>query len=133
MKTAELVDNWVYKSDKEQFGFIEVFKVLKPDENGNYVGDCEDFALTWLYLECDKSWLKMLKELCFGSAKLRYCKTKTGGGHVALEYKGYYVDNWSKKPVTREYMELVYGHTFRWGMLIAPLTLLNLLIGLPFK
>jgi hypothetical protein len=38
--------------------------------------------------------------------------TDSGGGHAVLGYAGMYIDNWSRKYVTRQYMDDAYGHKF---------------------
>jgi hypothetical protein len=84
---------------------------MKPDADGKYRGDCDDFALTALFIETG-SLSKFWYELIFGSAKVFMVTTSNGGGHAVLRYNGQYIDNWSRSWVSREHMESVYGHKF---------------------
>jgi len=90
-----LAKNFEYKADDSR----NSWRILKEDD---LKGDCEDYALTALYIETG-SMVKFWKELIIGSAKIKYCKSPSGGGHAILQYKGMYIDNWQ-----REYVDLAY-------------------------
>ena len=75
-------------------------------------GYCEDYALTVLFhVVCQGSLLKFLCRLIFGNAKLLHCTTKNGEGHAVLKVGKNYIDNWTKKWVSKEDMEDL-GHEF---------------------
>ncbi len=93
MKLEDLTENWEYKPDSRG-GY---WKVLEPNRHGKYRGDCEDFALTALFILSDGSWKTFWKEIIFGDAKLQRVKSPAGGNHVVLEYGNLYIDNWAKK------------------------------------
>lgn len=106
----EFTKNWQYCSDIEQWGLPDCWKILrKKDANGKYVGDCEDFALTWLYITKGRSLFKTILSLLTGESEVIFVRTRTGGGHAILRYSDYYIDNWTLEPVTLERMEEI-GH-----------------------
>jgi predicted transglutaminase-like cysteine proteinase len=111
--TNDLASNWEYEWDKKEYVMSDVWRVLcKPEEDGKYRGDCEDFALTWAYIESGESYGKFLLNLLTGKYKVWYV-TNNGGGHAVLELPdGKFVDNWSKIAVPKSYMEEVFGHEF---------------------
>lgn len=86
MNISELTRNWTYKAD----GKRGRWKILdKP-----YKGDCEDFALTALYLLSDKSMVTFWKALLKGDAAIVTCKSPKGNRHAILRYGKQYTDNW---------------------------------------
>jgi hypothetical protein len=110
----DLKNNWEYQYDKEAYEMLDLWRILKPDANGVYHGDCEDFGLTWAFLECDSSYRKLFKAMVTGRVKVWYVLAgEQRGGHAVLEIDGMFVDNWSKAPVSRHFMETVYGHDFQ--------------------
>jgi hypothetical protein len=120
----DLVTGFKYESD----GKIDTWTILQPNADGEYVGDCDDFALTALYLSTGSLW-RFWFELIFGSAKVCYVVTYTGGGHAVLRYKGQYIDNWSLTWVTKENMETTLGHTFSLWLFPWPITAIKMLLG----
>lgn len=113
--TNKLADNWEYQYDKETYVMADVWKILEPCEDGKYRGDCEDFAFTWAFIENAESYTKLLWKLATGSYKIWYV-SNNGGGHAVLELPdGRFVDNWSKRPVPRGYMEEVFDHEFKYS------------------
>jgi len=101
---------------------------MKPDADGKYRGDCDDFVLTALFIETG-SLSKFWYELIFGSAKVFLVTTSNGGGHAVLRYNGRYIDNWSRSWVSREHMESVYGHKFSAWLFPWNATALKMLLG----
>ena len=73
MTLEHLNKNYIYKTDQNQFGRVEHWQVMKPNEKGQFVGDCEDYCLT-------------LKKLIpqFKDWDLYFCKLSNGGGHCIL-------------------------------------------------
>lgn len=45
MTLEQFNKQYKYKSDKEKFGFIEVWDIPKLQQDGFYYGDCEDYAI----------------------------------------------------------------------------------------
>ena len=108
-RLAVLNKHWEYKYDKDQYASRDHWKVMTK---APYYGDCEDYALTALWLIGDKSWSKFWWRLFTFQAQLKLVHTKNGGGHGVLRYKNMYIDNWTKKFVTKEEMEKL-GHVFQ--------------------
>jgi predicted transglutaminase-like cysteine proteinase len=79
-----------------------------------YIGDCEDYALTLLYLISDKSMWKFWWYLCIGKAQIRRVITKNGGGHAVLRFEKHWADNWTKKFVEWEEMEKLGHKKDKW-------------------
>ena len=46
MTLENLNKNYMYKTDQIGFGRVEYWQVMKPNEKGQYIGDCEDYCLT---------------------------------------------------------------------------------------
>jgi len=111
---AKINKKWKYVADKG-----DKWKILPID--GNTVeGDCEDYSLTVLFHhECKGDLKKFLKMFITGEAKLHYVLAKTNtpsqrGGHAVLEYKPKgFIDNWSKKYISKNQMEKKHGHIFK--------------------
>lgn len=90
-------------------------------------GDCEDWALTMLWLLHGKSKTRVVKALLTGKARIIRTVTKTGNGHAVLEYGGAYICNrfptWGKwraeykvkQPYTRAMvaLKLSFGGLFK--------------------
>jgi hypothetical protein len=104
MTLNDLATNFIYQSD----GKIDSWRIL---DASNLRGDCDDYACTALYI-ITGSLLSFWTALVFGSAKMCFVNTKTGGGHLVLHHKGLYIDNWSRKLVTKQHMESL-GHKFQ--------------------
>ena len=102
----ELNSTWAYKYDIDQYASKEHWKIMKKHP---YVGDCEDYALTLLYLISGKSMLKFWMYLITGKAQIRRVITKNGGGHAILRFGDMWADNWTKKFVSSEEMAKL-GH-----------------------
>jgi predicted transglutaminase-like cysteine proteinase len=102
----ELNSTWAYKYDIDQYASKEHWKIMKKHP---YVGDCEDYALTLLYLISGKSMLKFWMYLITGKAQIRRVITKNGGGHAVLRFGDMWADNWTKKFVSSEEMAKL-GH-----------------------
>ena len=105
MLTLEyLAKNFKYKHD----GKIDVWKILKED---NMEGDCEEYALTALYILSNYSMLKFWYYILTYQAHIHFVTTKDGEGHAVLRFKHEYIDNWTKKLVSKKDME-AKGHRF---------------------
>lgn len=88
--------NFIYKPDpsgKDLWRILDTSKIV--------YGDCEDYALTALYLLCGGSLIKFWKVLVTEKAKIHYV-TVRGAGHAVLEFKGLYIDNTHMKWLTKD-------------------------------
>ena len=102
-----LNETWKYRYDDEQYGTREYWTIIKEPP---YEGDCEDYALTLLWLMSGKSMINFWINLITMQAQLRRVITENGGGHVVLRVGNLYADNWTKEFVTWEEMESTCGH-----------------------
>jgi predicted transglutaminase-like cysteine proteinase len=108
---AELNASWKYKYDEDQYASREYWKIMKQ---APYIGDCEDYALTLLWLISGKSMLKFWLNLITFKAQIRRVITKNGGGHAILRYGNMYADNWTLKFVEWEEIEKLGHKPFFW-------------------
>ena len=79
-----------YKSDKQKFGFIEVWEIPKLQDDGFYYGDCESYCR---YLKNNISEFK--------DWNYYYCKLN-GNGHCVLFKDGHVIDCNIRQIVTYE-------------------------------
>jgi len=103
---------WEYRKDKEQYGMADAWKIIySANAEGNYVGDCEDYALSILYRLCGESHIKMWWMLITHQAGICLVgPSKWKTSHAVLRYKGEWVDNWTKKFGPKSAIEK--NHTF---------------------
>jgi hypothetical protein len=103
---------WKYRADKEQYGMADAWKIIYNANNeGKFVGDCEDYSLSILYRLCGQSHLKMWWMLITHQAGICLVgPSKWKASHAVLRYKGEYVDNWTKKFGPKSAIEK--NHTF---------------------
>jgi len=104
---AHLNETWKYLYDDDQYG-SDTWHIIKEPP---YEGDCEDYALTLLWLMSGKSMVNFWINVITMQAQLRRVITKKGEGHVVLRIGNLYADNWTQEFVTWEEMEEKCGHT----------------------
>lgn len=92
----DLIGNWDYEYDER----VDNWEILQPDADGAYRGDCDDFALTALYLQKGESLFKFWRALFLRDAKI-YFVTVGGVGHAVLECQGRYIDNIQRRWVSK--------------------------------
>ena len=103
---AHLNETWKYLYDDDQYG-SDTWHIIKEPP---YEGDCEDYALTLLWLMSGKSMVNFWINIITMQAQLRRVSMKRGGFHVVLKVGDLYADNWTKAFVTWEEMEEKCGH-----------------------
>lgn len=113
----ELRTKFQYATDERTYGQSDYWVIMVPNDEGYYVGDCEDFALTALYL-LEGSLFKFWEALLVKRAKIQFCYVQ-GKGHAILEYEGMYYDSdqparCSKPQLQRE------GYVFVDGQFTTP-------------
>lgn len=99
MTLENINKNYIYKTDQNQFGRVEYWQVMKPNEKGQYIGDCEDYCLTLQKL------IPQFKEW-----ELYYCKIN-GNGHCILYRNGDVIDCNIKSITTFEQYCKIYKVT----------------------
>ena len=102
-----LNETWKYLYDDDQYG-SDTWHIIKEPP---YEGDCEDYALTLLWLMSGKSMVNFWINVITMQAQLRRVRMKRGGFHVVLKVGDLYADNWTQEFVTWEEMEEKCGHT----------------------
>ena len=110
-EVKRLNSHWTYKYDTDQFAAKDHWRIMKEPP---YLGDCEDYALTVLWLICNKSMWKFWWCLISGKAQIRRVITHNGGGHAILRYGDMWIDNWTKKFVKWEEMEKLGHKKDKW-------------------
>ena len=114
----ELNKNYIYKTDQNQFGRAEHWKVMKPNEKGQFVGDCEDYCLTLQKL------IPQFKEW-----DLYFCKTN-GNGHCILYKNGDVIDCNTQKIVSFEQYCKMYKVTefkkYNWFVVLSKILFSNM-------
>lgn len=124
-------ENFVWRNDT-----FDGWRVLKkPDDAGNYVGDCDDYANTVSWILSDNNRFKMWWNLLMGKHKIWYCRTKESNAfiqlptHVVLYVEGLgWTDNIHKTFVTQ--LEPYYKLNFNTNVFIWTV---KSLIGVVFK
>lgn len=124
---AEFSERFEYISDRNHYDQRDAWYIMES-KDGKFYGDCEDYALTLLYLLCNRSLFKFWFYLFTRRAKLQYCKTKRGVGHGVLVYKSKYVDNIQKKFVTKKDM-IDAGYRFETNQFSATTVAIRMGIG----
>lgn len=89
MTLEEFNSKYVYKTDKEKFGFIEVWEIPEL-QNDKYYGDCESYCL-FLKNKIEK----------FEEWELYFCKLN-GNGHCVLSNGALIIDCNSKKTMLKD-------------------------------
>ena len=100
MTLKEFNSKYVYKSDTNKFGTrLDIWEIIKPDENGMYYGDCESYCLT-------------IQELIpeYKDIDLYYCKIN-GNGHCIMMKNGMILDCNAKDWITRDEYTRSYNMT----------------------
>jgi len=113
MSVQDLNARFQYKSDTEQHKLQEKWTVLR-NPTGPLVGDCEDYALTALWLIEGKNDSAFHHSLQTGQAKIWFCYTPSGEAHAVLEYNGLMIDNIQKDWKSKEAFE-GFGYDFKYA------------------
>ena len=86
MSLEELNSKFIYTEDK-----FDKWTIMKGD--GPFKGDCEDYALTHIWMESGKNWFSFFKTILLMKYVLWFCKLTDGGFHMVVSHKGQFVDN----------------------------------------
>lgn len=85
---AELKTRFRYKVDKP----FDSWRVM-ADDDGDWLGDCDDFAVTALWLLVGRSRAAFVSALIKGTAELWYVTTQRGTPHMTLRWRGAWICN----------------------------------------
>lgn len=121
-------DGFDYTADRDEFRFRDVWRIM---DLGKLEGDCEDYALTVLWLLAGKNPARMAWWLLSRRAKIHFHKhTERGTGHASLQYRDKHVDNITRRWNDGEALKRRgYKHIMA---LPATFVALKLLFSLPF-
>ena len=108
-----LNQTWKYLYDTDQYGSRDYWTIMKEPP---YEGDCEDYALTLLWLMSGKSMVHFWFNIITMKVQLRRVITDNGkgGGHVVLKIGNLYIDNWTKRFVSWEEMDKLGHKKYLW-------------------
>lgn len=125
-----VAERFKYAKDSDQYNFKEVWRVIDTD-NPVWEGDCEDYALTVLWLISDRSIIKFLFNILINPKfSIWHVTTERGVGHAILKYEDMYVDNIQRKWFAKT--DKPYK-TYEWLFpIIPPLIFGKFLISAPF-
>lgn len=106
------------------------WSIMKLSRTGIYYGDCDDFAITSIYLACDNNIYKFIwNVLILHKYRIYFAKTMQGERHAIGYGEGLYFDNWSREALPKDEFIKRTGHkiyTFFPGPLIAYFMLFGL-------
>lgn len=87
---ADFIACFHYRSDRR-----DTWRLLRePGPDGLFLGDCEDFALTVLWLMAGRSWLRLWWLVISFQAMIWNVRTAGGEAHAALWLRGHgWIDN----------------------------------------
>lgn len=118
LDTIDLAKRFDYTSDKK----IDSFRIMS-NPTGPLKGDCDDFAVTALWIAEGKSMWKFWRAIFCGRAEIWRVKGSSWVSHAVLYHREYgWIDN--QNPM----WSFECKHTLRWSRL--PFTIaLKMLIG----
>jgi len=118
IKLAHHNSRFTYQSDEGKF--IDDWKIVKHTDA--FEGDCEDYSLALLWMLSNGSFWTFWWNVFSFKGVVWFCKTRSGGGHAMLRWKGQWVDNifpyYRKEPMHKA-----------WFPYILPLMILKLILA----
>lgn len=93
----ELKKDFEYEADKK-----EGWQIL---ERGKLKGDCDDYGMTAAYIVSDSKLARFWLNIFTRKIKFHYVLTEDNFGHLVMEHKGKFIDNWHREFVTKDVME----------------------------
>jgi len=120
MTVNEFWRHFEYKPDVRIRGERGSWRILFPDADGRYRGDCEDAALTVLHI-LSGGWFKFWLALFTFRASIVHCTSPGGSGHAILRYGLKYMDNIQQRWMDMGEMQDL-GYEFGWSPTYLPIT-----------
>ena len=117
MTLQDLNARFQYRSDTEQHSLQEKWTILR-NTTGPLVGDCEDYALTALWMINGRNDPAFHQSLKSGKAKIHFCYTPRNIAHAVLEYNGLLLDNIQKEWLSKKAFESLgyrFEHVFSYS------------------
>lgn len=91
-----------FKYRPDPYKTIDTWSVMKF-KDGNYSGDCEDFALTVLWYYFGQNFFRFFFNIfILHSVGLYHVKTKNGVGHFVCRVEDLWFDNFTMKPLPKK-------------------------------
>ena len=120
----EINSSFLYQRDDSRIDDWDVLDTSKEQIKG----DCEDYALTLLWLESKENLIRFVFNILLHRYTIYFCKAPNGEGHAVLKHDGYYIDNIQRKLVTKKDLQVAGYKRF----IPAPnfVVLIRLLVGL---
>ena len=124
------------KIEKELQLLAKTFKYVADPKLDNWQimsltnpeGDCDDYAVTALYIVCGGSLFKFWLDILTLKAIFWHTTSPSGGPHLVLYYRGKgYIDNWDRKWVKKQEL-LDWGYKFNLP-LIFPFPAIKMFFG----
>ena len=103
---------------------------VMPESNQVMRGDCDDFAITSIWIACDRSiWNFILNVFLLHRYRLYYAKTVAGESHIIGYAQGLWFDNWSREALPKkEFFEKTLHK--KWFFYPSPYIMWFMLLGL---
>lgn len=118
-------EKFIYRTDPK---ILDYWTVM-PERNGRMLGDCDDFAITAIWLTCDRNLFKFIVNvMLLHKYRFYFAKTRTGERHLVGYASGLYFDNWTKSALSKEEFLAKTGHKI-YFFFPSPIMLLPLLSG----
>lgn len=122
---SQFTENFEYKADHKRW---DSWRVLKPDHDGKYRGDCDDAAITMLYFLVGESYLKLLWALVFSRYKIVYVTGSGDFAHAMLQDGDEYIDNIFKAWGSKKFYS-TNGYKFHSWLFPWPVAFIKLALG----
>jgi predicted transglutaminase-like cysteine proteinase len=121
----KLNSHFVYQ--KDDLRWFDHWRILYSEKEQKWVGDCEDYALTLMWMLSGRNLFQFLWDILRLKYLMWFVKYPNGAGHAIVRIENLYYDNIQKKGVTKE--ELVStGYKFVFPM-IPPFVFIKLLLS----
>mgnify|MGYP000035298331 CR=1 FL=1 len=120
----DLNARFVYKGESSR---IDNWRILKGD--GRIEGDCEDYALTLIWLMEGRSLFRFWLAIFLFKYRIWHCASPRGVGHAIIFHDGKWIDNIQRRWVAAEPKSL--GYKLRYPM-IPPLVVAKMLVAKVF-
>lgn len=118
-------EKFVYRTDPKLFDYWTVME----ERQGQMRGDCDDFALTSIWLACDSNFFKfIINVMLLHKYRFYFSKTQTGGKHIIGYASGLYFDNWTKEALPKEEFLAKTGHKICF-FFPSPMIVISLILG----
>lgn len=103
---------------------------VMPEHNQVMRGDCDDFAITSIWLACDRNiWKFILNVFILHRYRLYHATSRNGEPHIIGYAQGLWFDNWTREAVPENEFFATTGHK-KWLFYPSPYTIYFMLLGL---